>query len=56
MFAQIATTMGIRSICHSDCRQTRAELASLGLSAGEGVVRDKTQSTGRDGRSRRNDY
>jgi putative hydrolase of the HAD superfamily len=41
MFAQIATTMGIRSICHSDCRGTRAQLALLGLSAGEEGVRDR---------------
>jgi putative hydrolase of the HAD superfamily len=40
MFAQIAGTLGIRSICHTDCRNTRAHLASLGLSGGEGLVRD----------------
>jgi FMN phosphatase YigB (HAD superfamily) len=31
MFVQIADGLGIRSILHTDCKSTRAQLASLGL-------------------------
>ncbi len=31
MFVQIAEGLGIRSILHTDCKSTRAQLASLGL-------------------------
>ena len=35
MFVQIAEGLGIRSILHTDCKSTRAQLASLGLEEGD---------------------
>ncbi len=55
MFAHVAASMGIRTICHSNCRATRAELAALGLSAGEALVRGKEQRMRRAASSRRDD-
>jgi putative hydrolase of the HAD superfamily len=31
MFVQIAEGLGIKSILHTDCQSTRAQLASFGL-------------------------
>jgi HAD superfamily hydrolase (TIGR01509 family) len=39
MFVQIAASLGIRSILHTDYRSTCAKLASLGLPHREGVIR-----------------
>jgi putative hydrolase of the HAD superfamily len=41
MFAQIAGTLGMHSICHTDVRETRAALAAFGLSSNEKAFRDK---------------
>jgi putative hydrolase of the HAD superfamily len=38
MFVQIAESLGIRSILHTDYASTRAKLASFGLSNGEGII------------------
>ena len=40
MFVQVAEGLGIRSICHADCRSTRAKLASFGLRNDEGVMHE----------------
>ena len=40
MFVQIAESLGIRSILHTDYKSTCAKLASLGLENGEGVVHE----------------
>jgi putative hydrolase of the HAD superfamily len=36
MFVEVATGLGIRSICHTDYPSTCAKLAGLGLNAGDG--------------------
>jgi len=38
MFVEIATSLGIRSVLHTDYRSTCARLASFGLQSGEEVV------------------
>jgi putative hydrolase of the HAD superfamily len=40
MFLEIATSLGIRSILHTDYRSTCAKLAALGLRNGEELVQD----------------
>ena len=40
MFVQIAEGLGIRSICHTDYRSTRAKLASFGLQNDERVIHE----------------
>ncbi len=40
MFVQIAGSLGIRSILHTDYTSTCARLASFGLHAGEGVIHE----------------
>jgi len=40
MFVQIAESLGIRSILHTDYASTRAKLASFGLSNGEGIIHE----------------
>jgi putative hydrolase of the HAD superfamily len=40
MFVQIAESLGIRSILHTDCRSTCAKLASFGLQIDEGVIHE----------------
>jgi len=40
MFVQVAESLGIRSILHTDYLSTRAQLTSFGLQADEGVVRE----------------
>jgi putative hydrolase of the HAD superfamily len=38
LFTQIAESLGIRSILHTDCKSTAAKLSSLGLQHGEGII------------------
>jgi putative hydrolase of the HAD superfamily len=38
MFVQIAESLGIRGILHTDYQSTRAELTSLGLQNEEGFI------------------
>ncbi len=40
MFVQVAESLGVRSILHTDYSSTRAQLATLGLHADEGVMKD----------------
>ena len=40
MFVQVAEGLGIRSILHTDYASTRAKLASLGLSNGQGTIHE----------------
>jgi len=40
MFVEIATSLGIRSVLHTDYRSTCAKLAALGLRNGKEVVQD----------------
>lgn len=40
MFVQVAQELGIRSILHRDYQSTRAQLATLGLRADEGIIRE----------------
>jgi putative hydrolase of the HAD superfamily len=40
LFSQIAESLGIRGILHTDYKSTRAKLASLGLQSAERVIRD----------------
>jgi len=40
MFVQIAESLGIRSILHTDYKSTCAKLASFGLESDEGVIRE----------------
>ena len=40
MFVQVAESLGIRSILHTDYLSTRAQLASLGLPNDEGVIHE----------------
>jgi putative hydrolase of the HAD superfamily len=42
MFVQIAESLGIRGILHTDYRSTRAKLASVGLQNDEGVIHETT--------------
>jgi len=45
MFVQIAESLGIRSILHTEYRSTCAKLASFGLQNDEGVIHDPLRST-----------
>lgn len=40
MFVQIAATLGIRGIVHTDCQSTRAQLATLGLVEKKGAIHE----------------
>jgi putative hydrolase of the HAD superfamily len=40
MFVQVAEGLGIRGICHTDYKSTRARLASFGLQNDEGVIHE----------------
>ena len=40
MFVEVARGLGIRSVLHTDCRSTCAQLASLGLESAEKEVHD----------------
>jgi putative hydrolase of the HAD superfamily len=40
LFVQIAESLGIRSILHTDYKSTAAKLAAVGLQPGEGVINE----------------
>jgi putative hydrolase of the HAD superfamily len=40
MFVQIAESLGIRSILHTDYKSTRAKLASFGLQRDKGIIHE----------------
>ena len=40
MFVQVAESLGIRSVLHTDYKSTCAKLVSFGLQYDEGVIRE----------------